>query len=291
MCTHENRNIHHQVFQLERQKKKKKKNTPTEMRAFQLLAPLLLVSVDVTDAAGDKDLNGGQRLNPGESITTTSSCNGRVLWLIFQTDGNLVYYARDSAGVVSVLWASDTVAENSADVDAAVMQWTDGNFVIYEKGGIVRWDAGTYPLTDNESNFLTVHADETLSIGNSVHPKKWTAGTACIRAPRPTPYPIPEVPGCYEGMLEHHHHRLSNGFDSENIVCQLGCIRSGYVYAAIYQGSDCYCGNSLTLKQLPDDVCFVRCYRSQEPCGGPGASTVFYVHGGGLFSASKTKQD
>ena len=258
------------------------------MRAFQLLAPLLLVSVDVADAVGDKYLNPDERMSPGTTITTTSSCTGQLLWLTFQTDGNLVYYARNPNGVVNVIWASDTVAHNSADVDAAVMQ-TDGNFVVYEKGGVAKWDSGTYPNMDDVSNFLTVHDDETLSVGSSSHPKKWTAGTACIPTPTPTPH-APDVPGCYEGVLEHFEHLVSNGVGNENSICGASCSR--YTYAGIYQGSRCYCGDSLALRRLPDEDCFFRCYNSQQLCGGPGASSVFYVSpGGGIFSASKTKED
>ena len=262
------------------------------MRAFQLLAPFLLVGVDVADAVGDKYLNPGERLSPGTTITTTSSCTGQLMWLTFQTDGNLVYYTRNPIGVVSVIWSSDTVAQNSADVDAAVMQ-TDGNFVVYEKGGVAKWDSGTYPNTNGESNFLTLHDDETLSVGSSSHPKKWTAGISCIPTPAPTPIiPLIDLPGCYAGMLEHYDHFIFDSFVDEIFACQSSCGHSLYMYAGIYRGDQCYCGNSLGLP-LPDEDCSNRCWSSQEQCGGPDASTVFHVRGGDseVFSASKTKQD
>ena len=266
------------------------------MRAFQLLAPLLLMGVDVADAAGDWRIY-PNRIAPGTAFFTRSSCTGQLLWLTFQTDGNLVYYTHNAIGDVSVIWSSDTVAQNSADVDAAVMQ-TDGNFVIYEKGGVVKWDSGTYPNTNGESNFFTVHDDETLSVGSSSHPKKWTAGISCIPTPAPTaaptaaptpvPTPTPVVPGCFEGVLQHFKLPLSNG--NEYPICGASCALSGYVYAGIYEGTQCYCGNSLALRQLPDEDCFFRCH--DEPCGGPGSSSVIAVPDGSLmFSASKTKED
>ena len=258
------------------------------MRVFQLLAPLLLMGVDVADALGDMYLNPGERLSPDMKIITTSSCNGQLLWLTLQKDGNLVYYARNAGGIVSAIWASDTVAQNSADVDAAVMQ-TDGNFVVYEKGGVAKWDSGTFPNTDGESNFLTVHADETLSVGSLSHPKKWTAGTACI--PPPTPMPKPDFPRCYEGVLDRFQFKEAPGFGLENYRCEKECRSKGYPYAGLYQANECYCGHSLTLRRLPDEDCSYGCYRTIYPCGGPGASTVFYVWGGGLLSTSKTKED
>ena len=264
------------------------------MRAFQLLAPLLLVSVDVTDAL-DLKVHWGQQLLPRTTLFTTSSCNGQLLWLTFQTDGNLVYYARNASGIVNVLWASDTVAQNSADVDAAVMQ-TDGNFVIYEKGGVAKWSTGTYPNTNGVYNFLTMHDDETLSVGSARHRKKWTAGTACIPptpppAPTPAPTPTPDVPGCFEGALQHV--LLVVPKDSAYPLCLASCALSGYEYAGIYEGTHCHCGNSLTLRQLPDEDCFYRCYKdNDEPCGGPGSSSVTGIHAGSwMFSAQKTKED
>ena len=262
------------------------------MRAFQLLAPLLLMGVDVADAnSGDQYLNAGERMTIGTIIFTRSRCTGQLIWLRFQPDGNLVYYERSYNGVVNTIWSSDTVTQNSADVDAAVMQ-TDGNFVIYEKGGVAKWDTGTYPNTDGESNILTLHDDETLSVGSLSHPKKWTAGISCIPTPAPTPV-IPTMPGCYAGMLEFLDHVIFPGFGGDEIFeCKSACKHGHYVYAGIYQGDKCYCGDSLGLP-LPDEDCSDRCWKSQEQCGGPEASTVFLVRDGEgeLFSASKTKED
>ena len=255
------------------------------MRAFQLLAPLLLVGFDVADA--DKYLWAGERLSPGETLTTTSSCNGQELWLTFQTDGNLVYYTRDYDGVVSVIWSSDTVAQNSADVDAAVMQ-TDGNFVVYEKGGVAKWDSGTYPNTDGVSNYFIMHDDGTLSIrspGHNAVPAvvKWTAGTACIP---------PTFPGCFDGWLETYAHQILPG--DSNDACISTCRGGRYVYAGIYQGTRCHCGNlPMPLRQVPDADCTYHCHDSHgHPCGGPSVSSVWFVWGGGLaLSTSKTKED
>ena len=281
------------------------------MRVFQLLAPLLLVGVDVADAVGDMYLSPGspgvdvadafpdapppwdiylnprERMSPGTTITMTSKCTGQLLWLTFQTDGNLVYYTRNPIGVVSVIWSSDTVAQNSADVDAAVMQ-TDGNFVIYEKGGVAKWDTGTYPNTNGESNFLTMHDDETLSVGSSSHPKKWTSGTACNTL---SLMPYPALPRCKAGKLEHFEEFLVDGYGV--FECQSACGRKLFMYAGIYRSRECYCGNSVGAP-VPNEDCFFPCPNSPEDsCGGMHCTTAYHSRGsdGGLFSISKTKED
>ena len=261
------------------------------MRAFQLFALLLLMGVNVADAVGDLYLNAGERMSPGTIMMTTSSCTGEMLWLTFQRDGNLVFYRREPMinwkGFITTLWSSHT---GSHYVDAAVMQ-TDGNFVLYQQGGVPMWSTGTYPNTDGESNFLTVHADETLSVGSLSHPKKWTAGTSCTPTPAP-PLP-PVVPGCFADMLEYLDHIIVPGVGGDEIFeCQSACKFRHFLYAGIYRGNKCYCGNSLGTP-LPNTDCSDRCWSSQKQCGGPEASTVFHIRGGEgeLFSVSKTKQD
>ena len=275
--------IHHQdVFQLER--KKQQQHQLKKMRVFQLLAPLLLVGFDVADAY-DKYLKAGERLIPGATITTTSKCTGRKLWLTFQTDGNLVFYKHDYDGEVKVIWSSDTVAQNSADVDAAVMQ-TDGNFVVYEKGGVAKWDSGTYPNTDGVSNYLTMHDDGMLSVGSSSHGLPWTAGQACIP---------PSFTGCYSGRLEHYSHEILSG--DSNDFCVSTCLAKGYVYAGVHKGIHCDCGNYPPSNRKDDESCFEYwCPAGKdretggEPCGGDGYSVVgFSVRG--VLSMSKTKED
>ena len=272
--------IHHQdVFQLER--KKQQQHQLKKMRVFQLLAPLLLVGFDVADA-DDKYLMAGERLSPGETITTTSPCTGRKLWLTFQTDGDLVFYKYNYDGEVEVIWSSNTYIHYSYDVDAAVMQ-TDGNFVVYKKGGVAQWASGTYPNTDGESNYLTMHDDGTLSVGSSSHPKKWTAGRACY---------IPSFPGCYYGRLEHYSHDIVSG--DRNDVCLSTCVAKGYVYAGLHAGTHCDCGNYPISNRDSDESCFDFFCPDREtgnPCGGDDFSSVGTFVSGLALSTSKTKED
>lgn len=76
-------------------------------------------------------LEGGQRLLPGEALTSAS---GKYTFML-QTDGNLVLY-REPDRVV--LWRSGT---NGKPVEFAAMQ-RDGNLVIYGPQGAI-WSSRT----------------------------------------------------------------------------------------------------------------------------------------------------
>jgi len=80
-------------------------------------------------AQGDT-MHPGQVLNPGQHLT---SAGGRYTF-VYQGDGNLVLYDGTAP-----LWASGT---NGKGVGVCIMQ-TDGNMVIYTRGGHVLWASGT----------------------------------------------------------------------------------------------------------------------------------------------------
>jgi hypothetical protein len=67
----------------------------------------------------------GQRLNPGQSITSSS------MRLVMQTDGNLVAYLRPGGSGAPAEWSSGTYGHPGA---YAVMQ-SDGNLVVYSQSG------------------------------------------------------------------------------------------------------------------------------------------------------------
>ncbi|MET9698956.1 hypothetical protein ABZY31_18785 [Streptomyces sp. NPDC006529] len=87
-------------------------------------------------------LNAGQRLAPGEKMTSPTGSTE----LVMQGDGNLVLYALGNPGGYKLpLWNSATYGNPGA---YATMQ-QDGNFVIYKQGGSAEtgggiWHTATY---------------------------------------------------------------------------------------------------------------------------------------------------
>lgn len=76
-------------------------------------------------------LNGGQQLNPGDSLLSPSG----LFLLAMQSDGNLVLY---SPGHIAI-WAS-----NTAGHPGSVLQMqNDGNLVVYAPGHMAIWGTGT----------------------------------------------------------------------------------------------------------------------------------------------------
>ncbi|MGW9029485.1 hypothetical protein ACWGQ5_36290 [Streptomyces sp. NPDC055722] len=67
----------------------------------------------------------GQRLNPGQNITSSS------MRLVMQTDGNLVAYLKSGGSRPPAVWSSGTSGHTGA---YAVMQ-NDGNLVVYSQSG------------------------------------------------------------------------------------------------------------------------------------------------------------
>jgi subtilisin family serine protease len=98
--------------------------------------------------ATSPDMQPGEVLNPGESIT---SANGRYRF-VYQTDGNLVLY-----GPARALWASNTHGRPAGET---VMQ-SDGNLVIYTPGGTPIWSSSTH---NNPGSRLLVQDDGNVVI-------------------------------------------------------------------------------------------------------------------------------
>lgn len=83
-----------------------------------------------TNSAAPHGLVPGQRLNPGERVT---SPNGKCA-LVMQADGNLVWVYAER-----VLWHAATHGNPGA---FCVVQ-TDGNLVVYTDGGVALWSTRT----------------------------------------------------------------------------------------------------------------------------------------------------
>jgi hypothetical protein len=92
----------------------------------------------------------GRRLFPGQSI---SSRNGRFR-LLYRADGNLVL---DDDEARETVWSADT---QSPTPGMAIMQ-LDGNLVVYDRDGHVRWSSGTF---GNRNAYLGVEDDGNLVI-------------------------------------------------------------------------------------------------------------------------------
>jgi Ricin-type beta-trefoil lectin domain len=107
-------------------------------------------------AAQGDDMQPGEVLNPGESI---SSASGEYTFM-FQHDGNLVLY-RNKDG--RPLWASGTYGKPSA---VCIMQ-DDGNLVIYDLGERPIWssdtwrDPGSRLLVQDDGNVVIYRPDNT----------------------------------------------------------------------------------------------------------------------------------
>jgi hypothetical protein len=105
-------------------------------------------------AAGQNLLTGGQQLLPGESVLSEN----RAYRLVFQTDGNLVFYDERMG---APLWATYTVSPRPGRV---AMQ-TDGNLVVYDAAGAPLWSSGTggqafaYLVVQNDGNLVLYSPD------------------------------------------------------------------------------------------------------------------------------------
>ena len=114
-----------------------------------------------TPGGGLDTLTAGQRLYPGQAVTSTD----RRFALTYQTDGNLVLYGPGGAPRWSTqLFHSPGYAE---------MQ-TDGNFVVYASDGTPRWASHTAGARGAR---LVVHSDGNVVIYTSTNVVAWATGT------------------------------------------------------------------------------------------------------------------
>jgi hypothetical protein len=104
----------------------------------------------------------GQVLKPGDSLSSFN--NG--FKLVFQTDGNLVWYDQATG---QALWASNT---SGMTVTQAIMQ-TDGNLVLYN-GTTAVWATNT---SGNPGAYLALQNDGNLVIYSARGAALWSSGT------------------------------------------------------------------------------------------------------------------
>lgn len=149
------------------------------------LSSSLLSQVARATHDGDKILEPGETLSPGESIKSPNN----QYTLIMQTDGNLVAYAPGGVPIWASLWAG---AANIAGSYAAMQ--TDGNFVVYSWNGAPLYHTGTYvPLDpDGPGTRVTINDAGQVNVMNSAfNPDKsiWTNHPDNM-------FPTPAYSGC-----------------------------------------------------------------------------------------------
>lgn len=113
-------------------------------------------------------LNEGQKLGPGQSITS----NNGAYTLTLQDDGNLVL-----AEYGTPVWATGT---NGNTPDRAEVQ-SDGNFVLYASGGKPIWHSDTKGKKDVR---LVLQDDRNLVLYSGGSPA-WASGTTSDSVPTP----------------------------------------------------------------------------------------------------------
>ena len=116
-------------------------------------------------ALGD-DMQAGEVLNPGQSIT---SSNGRYSF-VYQTDGNLVLY-RTSGW--TPLWASNTAGQSAG---VCIMQ-TDGNLVVYNAGVQPVWSSDTWQDPLNSGSRMVMQDDGNAVVYRPDNTPTWASNT------------------------------------------------------------------------------------------------------------------
>ncbi|XP_010874728.2 WSC domain-containing protein 1 [Esox lucius] len=87
--------------------------------------------------------------------------------------------------------------------------------------------------------------------------------------------------GCFLDSSKERALRGSVSYDFRKMtstMCQDTCSESGYQFAGLEYGSECYCGNRVTSLRVRDEECNVDCKgEKRSPCGGVGRLSVFKV--------------
>lgn len=111
----------------------------------------------------------GESMQPGEVLepnTSIASLSGEYV-LVYQSDGNLVLYAKDG----TPLWASNTAGSNAG---VCIMQH-DGNLVIHDATAKPIWASGS---DQHPGSALKVQNDGNVVIYRSDATPVWASNTA-----------------------------------------------------------------------------------------------------------------
>eukprot|EP01064_Diplonema_japonicum_P039206 TRINITY_DN977_c0_g5_i1.p1 TRINITY_DN977_c0_g5~~TRINITY_DN977_c0_g5_i1.p1 ORF type:complete len:2288 (+),score=451.00 TRINITY_DN977_c0_g5_i1:87-6950(+) len=94
----------------------------------------------------------------------------------------------------------------------------------------------------------------------------------------PTVIPSNDFFGCYlEGALDHKEFTRS---DATHDLCLLKCSGLGYTKAALEEGTECWCGNSLNTDRTISAECDTACSGdASQKCGSSNRATVYSFNG------------
>ena len=88
--------------------------------------------------------------------------------------------------------------------------------------------------------------------------------------------------GCYEEIAEDPEFNVTLSQSDSVSSCVSACRQAGFLYAALQNGSQCYCGNSYGRHgSVHYDNCRVPCNNgNNEPCGGINYNAVYSTEQG-----------
>ncbi|KAI8616934.1 aspartic peptidase domain-containing protein [Chytriomyces sp. MP71] len=82
--------------------------------------------------------------------------------------------------------------------------------------------------------------------------------------------------GCFQDSQTRVLTRLMNRGSTTPSFCFNSCSASGFYYAGVENGNECWCGNSLPVATLPSSTCSTPCSGDTgQTCGGPWALNIF----------------
>ncbi|ORY31412.1 hypothetical protein BCR39DRAFT_92097 [Naematelia encephala] len=80
---------------------------------------------------------------------------------------------------------------------------------------------------------------------------------------------------CYDGMDRFLPHQAYIDANNSPDMCVAACKDSGYNYAGLQFGKECYCGNTLAGPPTAPSQCDVQCADGHNHCGGPCRNNIW----------------
>lgn len=143
-----------------------------------------------------------------------------------------------------------------------------------------RWNPSITLDCDNWKELsycVQVKSEQTTTKTSSSTSTTTTTSSSTTDRPTPTAW---LARGCYKDTIPHairNHSDKIGGKDLTVAKCQNVCWASGFDYAGVEAGSDCYCGDFIGAEHSPDqNACNVPCGgNSSEICGGVSVMNAF----------------
>lgn len=203
--------------------------------------------------AGTNTLYAGERLYPGQEITSGSTV------LVYQGDNNLVLYQNGTP-----IWA--TMAGLGYPTDRFEMQ-TDCNAVVYSGWGYV-WASWTNGQGSN--CFARVIEGDWFICSGTTRVFSARGGGDCSSGGG--------MPAGYVGCFTDDSNRAlpawqGTGFSLQ--ACIDTCRNQNYAYAGAQWYDQCFCGNTLGYAQVSDAECNTPCNSGGGYCGGAWRNSIY----------------